>query len=365
MNSPPADAAARERFRHEWDRNFAVSANAGSGKTTAISERLAAMALSPRADELLRKTAVVTYTRKAAAQIGQRARAILLRRLGDEPGAGLAALDQLERAFFGTIHSFCLLLAQRHGIGQGLHRNPEVVSNDDDWWNEFLEQDAMQFQALTPEQIAAFLRHVPLDAVFPLARELSAAQARELAQRPLDAGPRGPDPAAAADLAAAKTRGTAQAALRRNQLTAETWRARFDGDHRYLPFPVPEGTAGGVKELYTRFFAPVKSWLAEASAILAAELARRYRHWRLERGVQTYADQVEAALSVLNDPGTLDQVRAEGWRVLLDEAQDTDPAQFSVLVEITRPPGAPYGSWPGDGPAPGPGRFSLVGDGQQ
>ena len=41
------DQAARDRFRDDWDANLAVSANAGSGKTTAISERLAAMALAP------------------------------------------------------------------------------------------------------------------------------------------------------------------------------------------------------------------------------------------------------------------------------------------------------------------------------
>ena len=37
MSEPLNDFEARERFRREWDRNFAVSANAGSGKTTAIS----------------------------------------------------------------------------------------------------------------------------------------------------------------------------------------------------------------------------------------------------------------------------------------------------------------------------------------
>ena len=30
-------------------------------------------------------------------------------------------------------------------------------------------------------------------------------------------------------------------------------------------------------------------------------------------------------------------MREENFRVILDEAQDTDPAQFSVLTEITRP----------------------------
>lgn len=141
MSEPLCDQRARDRFRDEWDRNFAVSANAGSGKTTAISERLAAQALGPDAEDRLRHTAVVTFTRKAAAQIGRRARQVLLQRLAAErPGAGLAPLDHLERAFFGTIHSFCLLLAQRHGQTLGLNLNPAVVADDDEaLWEEFLE----------------------------------------------------------------------------------------------------------------------------------------------------------------------------------------------------------------------------------
>ena len=39
------DQPDRDRFTHEGDENFAVSANAGSGKTTAISDRLAALAM--------------------------------------------------------------------------------------------------------------------------------------------------------------------------------------------------------------------------------------------------------------------------------------------------------------------------------
>src|SRR5690242_9241227 len=107
MSQELIDAEARRRFRTEWNRNFAVSANAGSGKTTAISERLAAMALSPEGAAILAKTAVVTFTKKAAAQIGQRARDVLMREIarlsaaesgGATERAALAPLDHLERA---------------------------------------------------------------------------------------------------------------------------------------------------------------------------------------------------------------------------------------------------------------------------
>ncbi|MBI2814838.1 MAG: UvrD-helicase domain-containing protein [Opitutae bacterium] len=367
MSEPLHDQRARDRFRDEWDRNFAVSANAGSGKTTAISERLAALALAPHGAELLKKTAVVTFTKKAAAQIGRRARAVLLRRLRESGRADLAPLDHLERTFFGTIHSFCLLLAQRHGQTLGLNLNPAVVAeNDDALWEEFLEQDSMLFTALSGGQAEAFLRHAPLESIFALARRLDLAAARGFAEKKIAAAPPPPAAAVLQEILAARTKtGKSAEALKRNQETAARWQRRFQAEKGHLPFPRPEGTAAGIKELYARFCAPLKSWLAEAGAVLAAELALRYRAWRFERGVQTYADQVEAAHAVLAEAGLLDKIRAEGWRVVLDEAQDTDPQQFSVLVEITRPGGAAVGSWPGRGPGPRPGHFCMVGDGQQ
>jgi len=369
MSEPLPDQAARDRFRDGWDRNFAVSANAGSGKTTAISERLAALALREGGAEQLRKTAVVTFARKAAAQIGQRARAVLARRLAEAGRTDLAPLDHLERAFFGTIHSFCLLLAQRHGQALGLNLNPAVIEGADmeeALWEEFLEQDAMQFAALAPAQIEAFLRHAPLDSIFGLARDLDRGTAARLRSAGPAATPPEPSGAALSMILAAKSQGKGAESLKHNQEQAEEWRRRFRAERGFLPLPKPQGTAANIGELYAAYLAPVKAWLADAGAALAGELALRYRAWRFDRGVQTYADQVEAALAVLQDAVTLERIRAEGWRVVLDEAQDTDPQQFAVLVEITRPPGAPLGTWPaGRGAGPRPGHFCMVGDGQQ
>lgn len=365
-----SDQAARDRFRTEWQRNFAVSANAGSGKTTAISERLAAVALGEAGAEILRKTAVVTFTKKAAAQIGQRARAVLVRRLAEAGRTDLAPLDHLERAFFGTIHSFCLLLAQRYGQALGIHLNPAVVEGPDAeeaLWEEFIEQDPMQFTALRPEQVEAYLRHAPIDSIFALSQQLDRAQADKLRSVSISARP--PEPPAAALTAIRSAKGKAgrgAEALRQNQEQAQRWLERFRSERGFLPIPKPQGKAAGIEELYAAFFAPLKGWLAAAGAALAGELALRFRAWRFERGVQTYTDQIEAALAVLNDATILERIRAEGWRVLLDEAQDTDPHQFAVLVEITRPPGAVLATWPaGGGEGPRHGHFSLVGDAQQ
>ncbi len=370
MSNELADHAARERFRLEWDCNFAVSANAGSGKTTAISERLAAIALSADGPQRLRKTAVVTYTKKAAAQIGQRARQVLLRRLREEGISDLAPLDHLERAFFGTIHSFCLKLAQTYGQTIGINLNPTVVTdNDEALWEEFLEEDPMQFAALPPAALTAFLRHVALEEIFPLARELDATTAAKL----LAAAPVAPMPAPPSapleQLLAIVPKGNGKPNIITSQERARAWEKAWREGAGFLPLYEPAGASKGVVECAHEWMAPLKRWLADVAAALAGELAQRYRVWRFARGVQTYADQIDAAMAVLRDESLLDRIRREGWRIVLDEAQDTDPQQFAVLVEITRPPGAVRGTWPaGDGAGvegPRPGHFCMVGDGQQ
>ncbi len=371
MSDELIDHEARERFRREWRKNFAVSANAGSGKTTAISERLAAMALSDEAAAVLPKTAVVTFTKKAAQQIGQRARAVLLKRLTDEGRSELTALDHLERAFFGTIHSFCLLLARRYGQTLGINLNPAVIAADDErCWEEFLEQDAMQFASLAPAQMDGFLRHVPLEAIFELAKDLDATTARQLAQRCPAGAARAPGEAVLQEILDLVPKGVGKKNTELSQVAARVWWEKWKSGRGFLALYKPAGSGAALKELGERWMAPLKDWLADAGAALAAELAERYRIYRFERGVQTYADQVDAALAVLRDRPTLERIRAEGWRVILDEAQDTDPQQFAVLVEIARPVGAEPRAWPNaDGAlrAEGPrdGHFCLVGDGQQ
>src|SRR4029077_15219946 len=97
--------------------------------------------------------------------------------------------------------------------------------------------------------------------------------------------------------------------------------------------------------------------------------------FRLARGAITYRDQVALAADLLRLPDVAKRVREKNYRVIVDEAQDTDPQQFFVLLEITRSVEA-TGEWlqtkRDDSPslshgAAGPraGHFCMVGDFQQ
>src|SRR5437899_7750098 len=74
----PRDEVARARFATELDCNFSVVASAGSGKTTAITQRVLSIARSPNATEILPQLVVVTFTNRAADEMQQRTRQALL-----------------------------------------------------------------------------------------------------------------------------------------------------------------------------------------------------------------------------------------------------------------------------------------------
>ena len=111
----PHDEFARARFASELDRNFSVVASAGSGKTTAITERILSIARSPNAVKILPRLVVVTFTNRAAEEMQQRTRhALLQENLRSEVQMAF------NRAFFGTIHSFCMKLLTDFGHYLGL-----------------------------------------------------------------------------------------------------------------------------------------------------------------------------------------------------------------------------------------------------
>src|SRR5215831_8535145 len=107
------DGNARQRFACELNGNFSVVASAGSGKTGAITNRVVQIARSSLALEWLPQLVVVTYTNRAADEMQQRARQQIL----GEPKLSRTpeVIYAFNRAFFGTIHSFCMKLLGTHG----------------------------------------------------------------------------------------------------------------------------------------------------------------------------------------------------------------------------------------------------------
>ena len=95
-----SDETSRDRFHSELDQNFCVVAGAGSGKTTAIVERICRLAMSDR--NALRRLVVVTYTKSAAIEFKSRSRLKLLHTASETDALDyLRALDPLSRKLRG------------------------------------------------------------------------------------------------------------------------------------------------------------------------------------------------------------------------------------------------------------------------
>jgi ATP-dependent helicase/nuclease subunit A len=350
----PRDESVRARFASELDRNFSVVASAGSGKTTGIIERILSIARSLNAAEILPRLVVVTFTNRAADEMQQRTRQALL-----QENLGQEVQTAFNRAFFGTIHSFCMKLLTDFGHYLGLPAPLELVEDDDDMWQEFAQSQTRIGRSLGEKDRAMLLRFVQARDLMELARRARSA----VLQMP------GLSPCPPLDFAEVysqsdKAKGNDNIAV--SQAELREWEKRFAGDWEYLRWPVCFTAANArFTQLWQEKFAPLRQWICAAATCVAAEVQRDYLNFRLDHGLVTYNDQIALAEELLQHPIAAPRIREESFRVILDEAQDTEPLQFSVLLEVTRPPEA-KGLWLQDRHlGPRPGHFCMVGDFQQ
>ena len=346
---PPADQAARDRFINELDHNFSVLAPAGVGKTKSLVDRVVAIATSPRAAEWLPRLVVVTYTKKAADEMYQRARNAII-----EKRVGLPILNQFNHAFFGTLHSFCVRLLRTHGHLCGLPAQFEPVEDDEELWQDFIRQTDRLAPRLPAEQVTQVLRLVELNKILALARELPT----DMLSANFGPLPGVPLPNLTAVLGFTGKKNTADTILR-SQRAVREWQEAWWQGRSFAPIPESLSSAKDFVSCWESAFSSLRHWMGQATLRVAVELGRAYQAYRHQRGALTFDDQVSLAWNLVRDPVAGRRLREEGFRIILDEAQDTDPLQFNILMELARPPELSAGA------PPEPGRFCMVGDPQQ
>ncbi|MFZ0917512.1 MAG: UvrD-helicase domain-containing protein, partial [Candidatus Udaeobacter sp.] len=263
------------------------------------------------------------------------------------------------RAFFGTIHSFCMKLLTDFGHYLGLPAPLELVEDDKDLWQEFAQNQTRIGRSLGEKDRAMLLRFVQARDLMELARRASSAVLQVPGLTPCP-------PPDFAEVYSQSAKGKGNDNIARSQTELREWESRFGGDWEYLRWPVCF-TAPNARftQLWQEKFAPLRKWICAAATCVAAEVQRDYLNFRLDHGLVTYDDQIALAEQLLQHPIAAPRIREESFRVILDEAQDTEPLQFSVLLEVTRPPEA-KGLWLQDRHlGPRPGHFCMVGDFQQ
>ena len=125
---PLADQAVRDMIAAEWDRTLFVEAGAGSGKTRALVDRVE---LLVRSGAPMESIVAITFTEKAATELRDRIRR-RLESIEADPGdpdqaTATAALQQLDGAAVGTLHSFALRILGEHPVEAGLPPGVEVL----------------------------------------------------------------------------------------------------------------------------------------------------------------------------------------------------------------------------------------------
>jgi ATP-dependent exoDNAse (exonuclease V) beta subunit len=134
MSSPFADRAARERIRDDLETTLVVEAAAGTGKTSALVERMVAALM--RGVARLDRVVAVTFTDAAAGELKLRLREAIERcRQSDDCPAEAkhnleAALEKLEEARIGTIHSFCADLLRERPVEARVDPRFQVAPED-------------------------------------------------------------------------------------------------------------------------------------------------------------------------------------------------------------------------------------------
>ncbi len=327
-------------------------AAAGSGKTYAITERIVQIAQSPKAEEILPRLVVVTFTHRAADEMQQRTRQRILQEV-----RRLEIHTAFNRAFFGTIHSFCMKLLMSYGHYLGLPATLDLVTDDEDLWEEFVQQHLHVGRNLSEENRAELFRLAQARQLMELGRNArTVLSPREIGQCPVPNF---------TDVVAIVPKGAAIKTIADSQAELKEFRKRRDEKWDFVRWPVRGSNAKDFLRAWTDAFTPLRKWVTDSAMCIAAEVQRDYRDFRLARGVVMYHDQIALADELLQHPLAGPRIREENFRVILDEAQDTDPTQFSVLTEMARPPQA-RGRWlETQTDPPRSGHFCMVGDFQQ
>ncbi len=136
------DTQARQKITQNIASNFFVEAGAGSGKTTILVKRMVAM-IESGID--VRKICAITFTKAAAGKFYERFQMKLAERsiatqdddadlsapTDETRSRCLAALNDIDLCFMGTIDAFCNMILSEHPIKAGIPSGASVLSAEE------------------------------------------------------------------------------------------------------------------------------------------------------------------------------------------------------------------------------------------
>jgi len=378
-----ADQRVRDRIRNDLDTTLVVEAAAGTGKTTALVNRIVAALAGGRAE--LGRIVAVTFTEKAAGELKLRLRAEIESARGDPARAAgermrlSKALAQLEEARIGTIHSFCADLLRERPVEAGVDPMFEVAADDvagelfesafDRWFEQALAAPGEGLRRLlrrregfdregprpivrsaawellqwrdfhTPWRHQAFDRDPEIDALVEELRALGAlagtVDSDDWLGKALDEIARPIDEATRLETVRGRDYDALEAALLA-LLRGYDGRWRWKGwGENFGPLPRTEVMArrGALQARLVRFRDAAGANLAPLLRDELWPIVGYYEAVKKRAGVLDFIDLLLVARDLVRDHAA---VRAELQRrishIFVDEFQDTDPLQAEILL---------------------------------
>lgn len=336
-----ADQDARNCFAEKLDQNYSVIAPAGVGKTTAIVQRIVNMA--KYRPELLRNLAVVTYTRKAAAEMYQRVR----EKIRLEGEVSQEAVRNLREVSFGTIHSFCLNLLREFGRVVGLPFDCQIETDNLSLWNDYAGSQTLVSEEFLDRFSEGVLKFFSLRSVLFEGFEKIYLDGDQMEFKQISS----PDIRSLLGYAEKKSK-----TVLNHQDQLRAWAEQLD-ESNFTPAPIYNGSAKEYLSLFKDAFNPFWENLGREVLALNQEVARNFFKYRIEQGRIFYDDVIFLMLKLLREDASRGALLDKKFSIILDEAQDTDEDQFEILLKLSSAEGLMD--------KPGVGRFSMVGDPQQ
>lgn len=399
MKKENADDKVRKRIEEELDASFFVEAGAGSGKTKGLVSRMAALVRKGKAK--IEDVAAVTFTRKAAAELRERFQIELEAALksgagGDEEKNVRAALAALERAFTGTIHSFCAKLLKERPVEAGIDPGFEEIEEDENAilaekaWNEFMEKKSYEndgaFELMREYGVdSAWLEDVYMRLVeYPDVRverrglpkpDMAEAKAetgkfvRLMAGKVPEAEPEGGRDGLQETILKASRLAHA-GYLEEDRLFIILLKA-LDVNAKATLNRWPDGKGREYEKKFSAFrqgvAAPcLNGWynfLYKPLVDFAENGAKYYAEWRKGRSILNFQDLLTATAELLKkNPEVRRYFRNRIRYLLVDEFQDTDPIQAEIIMLLAGED-ASESDWRKAKPAPG--ALFIVGDPKQ
>ena len=391
-NNNLGDQLSRDRISDNLDETLFVNAGAGSGKTTALVKRIVNLILEgPKGQRPvpILEIAAITFTEMAGADLRFKLRKSLQDVIDggddlDQVKLAQAALDDLDGAAIGTIHSFARRILAEHGMAIGIPPAIEIVdaigesvAYDENW-------PAMRDALLDDKQAWAELERaldfgLRLDEVKALGKVLNANWdlIDKLIQKP---------PASANKIGSLARLLNLESVLFANEpkctdqtdkwyfkllelhglvddlQAATTDTQKIDILRKIRDFGVGQG--GTAKNwdgvAVANMKTDAKAIASEAANLVAAadtnalapivyrvgQLVLADVNKRRENGQLQFNDQIILARNlVTQSPEVRAELQAQYRHIFLDEFQDTDPLQIELAMRIAGGVGASAANW--------------------